>query len=75
MTKKKYAKGLMWFRRDLRACDNAALYHALNDIEIVKRFGRWTSGTFHKYLWDSTTQMHGAAAAMAAVTAVVQTAS
>ncbi|WP_137919991.1 deoxyribodipyrimidine photo-lyase [Hydrogenophaga sp. 2FB] len=24
-----YAKGLMWFRRDLRAEDNAALYHAL----------------------------------------------
>jgi deoxyribodipyrimidine photo-lyase len=26
---KKYATGLMWFRRDLRAFDNAALYHAL----------------------------------------------
>jgi deoxyribodipyrimidine photo-lyase len=24
-----YDKGLMWFRRDLRAQDNAALYHAL----------------------------------------------
>ena len=24
-----YTKGLMWFRRDLRAQDNAALYHAL----------------------------------------------
>ncbi|MDP3345923.1 MAG: deoxyribodipyrimidine photo-lyase [Hydrogenophaga sp.] len=24
-----YSKGLMWFRRDLRAQDNAALYHAL----------------------------------------------
>jgi deoxyribodipyrimidine photo-lyase len=26
---KTYAKGLMWFRRDLRLDDNAALYHAL----------------------------------------------
>ena len=26
---KKYPTGLMWFRRDLRAHDNAALYHAL----------------------------------------------
>jgi deoxyribodipyrimidine photo-lyase len=26
---KKFATGLMWFRRDLRAHDNAALYHAL----------------------------------------------
>src|SRR4051794_14382917 len=26
---KKFATGLMWFRRDLRAFDNAALYHAL----------------------------------------------
>jgi deoxyribodipyrimidine photo-lyase len=28
-TDKTYAKGLMWFRRDLRVDDNAALYHAL----------------------------------------------
>ena len=28
---KKYATGLMWFRRDLRAFDNAALYHALKE--------------------------------------------
>ena len=26
-----YAKGLMWFRRDLRAQDNAALHHALKN--------------------------------------------
>ena len=24
-----YSKGLMWFRRDLRTQDNAALFHAL----------------------------------------------
>ncbi len=29
------AKGLMWFRRDLRAYDNAALYHALKSCKQV----------------------------------------
>ena len=32
---KKYKTGLMWFRRDLRADDNAALYHALKSCEQV----------------------------------------
>ena len=32
---KKYATGLMWFRRDLRAFDNAALYHALRSCREV----------------------------------------
>ncbi len=31
----KYAQGLMWFRRDLRAQDNAALYHALKNCAAV----------------------------------------
>ncbi len=30
-----YTKGLMWFRRDLRAHDNAALYHALTSCAVV----------------------------------------
>jgi deoxyribodipyrimidine photo-lyase len=30
-----YTKGLMWFRRDLRAHDNAALYHALKSCQQV----------------------------------------
>ena len=29
------ATGLMWFRRDLRAADNAALYHALKSCAQV----------------------------------------
>ena len=29
------ANGLMWFRRDLRAFDNAALYHALKSCKQV----------------------------------------
>ncbi len=32
---KQYAAGLMWFRRDLRAEDNAALYHALRACRQV----------------------------------------
>ena len=32
---KKYKTGLMWFRRDLRVEDNAALYHALTSCERV----------------------------------------
>ncbi|MDB5742720.1 MAG: deoxyribodipyrimidine photo-lyase [Polaromonas sp.] len=32
---KKYKTGLMWFRRDLRAEDNAALYHALKSCDQV----------------------------------------
>ncbi len=30
-----YTQGLMWFRRDLRAQDNAALYHALTRCAVV----------------------------------------
>ncbi len=32
---KKYETGLMWFRRDLRVDDNAALYHALKSCRQV----------------------------------------
>ena len=32
---KKYQTGLMWFRRDLRAQDNAALHHALKSCQHV----------------------------------------
>ncbi len=32
---KQFDTGLMWFRRDLRAHDNAALYHALKHCKVV----------------------------------------
>lgn len=32
---KKYQTGLMWFRRDLRAQDDTALYHALKSCQQV----------------------------------------
>ncbi|WP_341920246.1 deoxyribodipyrimidine photo-lyase [Polaromonas sp. YR568] len=35
MNNKKYDKGLVWFRRDLRSDDNAALYHALKACHQV----------------------------------------
>ncbi len=35
MDSKKYPTGLMWFRRDLRAEDNAALHHALTSCDRV----------------------------------------
>lgn len=31
----RYPRGLVWFRRDLRAQDQAALYHALTRCEQV----------------------------------------
>jgi deoxyribodipyrimidine photo-lyase len=35
MMQKKYRSGLVWFRRDLRVQDNAALYHALKACKQV----------------------------------------
>lgn len=35
MIEKKYNRGLMWFRRDLRAGDNTALYHAFKTCHQV----------------------------------------
>ena len=50
----------------LRIGGASALYHATGEIETVKRYGRWTSGAFHSYLWDSAEQAKGLAAKMAA---------
>jgi len=49
----------------LRIGGESALYHATGDIEIVKRFGRWSSGAFHGYLWESEEQFKGLAQKMA----------
>jgi hypothetical protein len=49
----------------LRIGGASALYHATGEIETVKRYGRWTSGAFHSYLWDSAEQYRGVATAMA----------
>ena len=40
----------------LRIGGASAIYHATGEIEIVKRYGRWSSGAFHRYLWDADEQ-------------------
>ena len=49
----------------LRIGGASALYHATNDIEVVKRFGRWSSGAVHGYLWESADQYKGVSEKMA----------
>jgi hypothetical protein len=50
----------------LRIGGASALYHATGEIEVVKRYGRWSSGAFHSYLWDSAEQYKDVARKMAA---------
>ena len=50
----------------LRIGGATALYHHFQDIDIVRRWGRWRSNAFHAYLWDAREQGAGVAAAMAA---------
>ena len=49
----------------LRIGGASALYHAVGDMETVKRYGRWSSSAFHTYLWDSAEQSKGIAEKMA----------
>ena len=35
MSQRRYEGSLVWFRRDLRVYDHAALYHALKDSRAV----------------------------------------
>ena len=44
----------------LRVGGASALYHAVNDVEIVKRWGRWSSTAFHRYLWEPQRTGEGA---------------
>ena len=38
----------------LRIGGASALLHAKVPIEIIKRWGRWVSDSFQRYLWEST---------------------
>ena len=49
----------------LRIGGASALYHATGEIETVKRYGRWSSGAFHRYLWDADEQHRDLATRMA----------
>jgi deoxyribodipyrimidine photo-lyase len=64
---KKYPIGLMWFRRDLRAFDNAALHHALKSCEklhCVFVFDREILDSLPKqdrrveFIWESITELN-----------------
>ena len=41
----------------LRIGGATAMAHVVNDWQQVKRFGRWKSDVFQKYIWDSHEQM------------------
>ena len=55
----------------LRIGGASALFHATNEIEVVKRYGRWQSGAFHRYLWNEAEQSQGRAEGMATVQATM----
>ena len=42
------------------------MYHAVPDLERLKRFGRWKSSAFHVYLWEAHEPQKGLAEAMSA---------
>ena len=48
----------------LRVGGATALYNAGWELAAVQRFGRWASGAFHGYLWDTHDLTRGAAGAM-----------
>ena len=48
----------------LRIGGATALYHVTGDLQVVRRFGRWSSDAFHAYLWESHEQMKGLAGRM-----------
>ena len=64
---KKYPTGLMWFRRDLRAFDNAALHHALKScaqVHCVFVFDREILDSLPKqdrrveFIWEAITELN-----------------
>ena len=50
----------------LRIGGATAMYHAVPDLEKLKRFGRWKSGAFHVYLWEAHEPQKGLSEAMSA---------
>ncbi|NQW94902.1 MAG: deoxyribodipyrimidine photo-lyase, partial [Polaromonas sp.] len=64
---KKYSTGLMWFRRDLRAFDNAALHHALKNclqVHCVFVFDREILDSLPlqdrrvEFIWESVNELN-----------------
>ena len=48
----------------LRIGGATAMYHQTNDLERVRRFGRWSSGVFHSYLWEGREHSRDLASSM-----------
>ena len=55
----------------LRIGGASALFHATNEIEVVKRCGRCQSGALHGYLWNAAEQSKGMAEGMATAEATI----
>eukprot|EP00974_Lingulodinium_polyedra_P120455 11175092-Lingulodinium_polyedra.AAC.1 len=49
----------------LRIGGATCLYHTVQDLGRVRRFGRWSSDCFHDYLWESHEAAKGLARQMA----------
>ena len=50
----------------LRIGGATAMYHLCREVETVKRFGRWASGSFSLYLWEADDAADGLARGMVA---------
>ena len=49
----------------LRIGGATSLYHAVKDLEAVKRYGRWTTDCYHIYLWEDHERQRDFAQGMA----------
>ena len=49
----------------LRIGGATSMYHVVDDLKRVQRFGRWSTDTFHIYLWESHEPMRPVAKGMA----------
>ncbi len=74
MSELRYEVALVWFRRDLRADDHAALYHALRsarrvycafvfDTEILDALEQRADRRV-EFIWESVAELHGALEAL-----------
>ena len=57
----------------LRIGGATAMYHTVQDLAYVRRFGRWASDAYHRYLWESHEQTQGLAAKMEAARGTLTT--
>ena len=58
--------GSRYGSHSLRIGGATAIYLSTKDLDHVKRFGRWSSDSFHGYLWEAHERQKGLAGSMAA---------